>query len=492
MLGIDHAELGGLIARSWALPDSLVRGIREHGRPGPDSDALVHAVYLSDALAKAVGAGIDDNPDPGRLRPGRAGARPLRGRCRRAERSWSHSVSTRSNAASTSSTDTLRCLRTISARCPQESVTFGDICAHLGLRISLSVPKPFACPWEAHRGRLDSRADARSGGSAAVAVAAALALAGAAGPGARPSPVAPPGRAGRIPANAWVVTQAPDGQLARRHRDGRRPARRRRRRRRTRPASPQRPARPARSTRSAPPARTTRCARSSGRSTGRRSSRRGRSPAAPASRRRHRLRRRRQPPGSRRLGAPRHRLRQPGQRRSHRPQRSRHARRRHHRRARQQRPRHRRRGARRADPSGARARRERRRRRVERRQGHHLGGRSRRPRDQPEPRWRHVARHAAGDPVREQQGCGRVRGGRQQRPDRQHADVPGRVPRGDRGRRGRQQPHAPVVRQHRQLRRRRRRPAIGIVSTVGHVADRVRARRAARRWRRRTRRPKPR
>jgi HD-like signal output (HDOD) protein len=63
VLGIDHAELGGLIARSWALPESLVRGIREHGRPRTAGDTLVHAVYLSDALAKATGAGADDNPD---------------------------------------------------------------------------------------------------------------------------------------------------------------------------------------------------------------------------------------------------------------------------------------------------------------------------------------------------------------------------------------------------------------------------------------------
>ena len=64
VLGIDHAELGGLIARSWALPDTLIRGIREHGRPRPESDVLVHAVYLADELAKAAGAGIDDNADP--------------------------------------------------------------------------------------------------------------------------------------------------------------------------------------------------------------------------------------------------------------------------------------------------------------------------------------------------------------------------------------------------------------------------------------------
>ena len=61
MLGIDHAELGGLIARSWGLPDSLVRGIREHGRPSADGDVLVHAVYLADVLAKAcVSEDVDE------------------------------------------------------------------------------------------------------------------------------------------------------------------------------------------------------------------------------------------------------------------------------------------------------------------------------------------------------------------------------------------------------------------------------------------------
>jgi HD-like signal output (HDOD) protein len=61
VLGTDHAELGGLIARSWSLPESLVLGIREHGRPRADGDTLVHAVYLADVLAKAVGAGAADN-----------------------------------------------------------------------------------------------------------------------------------------------------------------------------------------------------------------------------------------------------------------------------------------------------------------------------------------------------------------------------------------------------------------------------------------------
>src|SRR5262249_55552460 len=63
VLGIDHAELGGLIARSWALPDTLVQGIRDHGRPRPGSGKTVHAVHVAAALAKAVGAGPDENSD---------------------------------------------------------------------------------------------------------------------------------------------------------------------------------------------------------------------------------------------------------------------------------------------------------------------------------------------------------------------------------------------------------------------------------------------
>ena len=38
-----------------------MRGIREHGRPRTEGDTLVHAVYLADVLAKAAGAGLDDN-----------------------------------------------------------------------------------------------------------------------------------------------------------------------------------------------------------------------------------------------------------------------------------------------------------------------------------------------------------------------------------------------------------------------------------------------
>ena len=101
----------------------------------------------------------------------------------------------------------------------------------------------------------------------------------------------------------------------------------------------------------------------------------------------------------------------PGRQRRGRPRRSRHARRRHHRRPREQRGR-----ASRAlrpgveDHAGAGARRVGKRFLVRRRRRHHLGGRPRRPRHQPEPRRRPVAGHADRDAVRALEAGRDVRG----------------------------------------------------------------------------------
>jgi putative nucleotidyltransferase with HDIG domain len=73
VLGIDHAELGGLIAQSWELPSSLVSGIRGHHltpREVTDGDgaSITYGVHLADVVAKVVLAGFgaappDDNAD---------------------------------------------------------------------------------------------------------------------------------------------------------------------------------------------------------------------------------------------------------------------------------------------------------------------------------------------------------------------------------------------------------------------------------------------
>ncbi len=63
VLGVDHAELGALIAQVWSLPEPIVQGIAHHHDPERADTALAYGVYLSDVVAKAVGGGTDDNAD---------------------------------------------------------------------------------------------------------------------------------------------------------------------------------------------------------------------------------------------------------------------------------------------------------------------------------------------------------------------------------------------------------------------------------------------
>jgi HD-like signal output (HDOD) protein len=63
VLGIHHAELGGLIAQSWGLPAGLVCGIRRHHDPDDDHEGVGYGVHLADVVAKMIGSGLDDNPD---------------------------------------------------------------------------------------------------------------------------------------------------------------------------------------------------------------------------------------------------------------------------------------------------------------------------------------------------------------------------------------------------------------------------------------------
>ena len=59
ILGVNHAELGGLIARHWRLPPLVVEGISHHHAPIDASPAhqeslIAHAVYLANLVAKFV------------------------------------------------------------------------------------------------------------------------------------------------------------------------------------------------------------------------------------------------------------------------------------------------------------------------------------------------------------------------------------------------------------------------------------------------------
>jgi putative nucleotidyltransferase with HDIG domain len=63
ILGVDHAELGALIAQLWDLPETIVQGIAHHHDPARADTPAAYAVHLSDVVAKKVGSPADDNVD---------------------------------------------------------------------------------------------------------------------------------------------------------------------------------------------------------------------------------------------------------------------------------------------------------------------------------------------------------------------------------------------------------------------------------------------
>jgi HD-like signal output (HDOD) protein len=54
ILEVNHAELGGMIARHWGLPSSLSLGIQYHHNPNDDLPLVCHVVCVADQLAKII------------------------------------------------------------------------------------------------------------------------------------------------------------------------------------------------------------------------------------------------------------------------------------------------------------------------------------------------------------------------------------------------------------------------------------------------------
>jgi putative nucleotidyltransferase with HDIG domain len=54
VLGVDHGELGALVAQSWGLPLALVHGIGRHHEPDGDHGAIAAAVAVADGVARSV------------------------------------------------------------------------------------------------------------------------------------------------------------------------------------------------------------------------------------------------------------------------------------------------------------------------------------------------------------------------------------------------------------------------------------------------------
>lgn len=63
VLGVDHAELGAVVAQAWDLPDSLVAAIAHHHSPRESDAPIAYGVHIADVVAKAIGIGRDDNAD---------------------------------------------------------------------------------------------------------------------------------------------------------------------------------------------------------------------------------------------------------------------------------------------------------------------------------------------------------------------------------------------------------------------------------------------
>jgi hypothetical protein len=59
MVGCDHAEVGGLLARHWDLPDVLTSAIeRHHEHASIPIDTLGDAIVFANYVAKTVGTSL--------------------------------------------------------------------------------------------------------------------------------------------------------------------------------------------------------------------------------------------------------------------------------------------------------------------------------------------------------------------------------------------------------------------------------------------------
>jgi putative nucleotidyltransferase with HDIG domain len=59
VLGFDHAQVGGVIARRWNFPEALADAISHHHHPRRDGEDTAHAaVHIGNAVAKIIGVGM--------------------------------------------------------------------------------------------------------------------------------------------------------------------------------------------------------------------------------------------------------------------------------------------------------------------------------------------------------------------------------------------------------------------------------------------------
>ena len=64
VFGIDHAEIGGLLAQTWKLPENLVRCIRNHHNLQIEDDEdsrLMECIYAADSIVNSIPIGFSGN-----------------------------------------------------------------------------------------------------------------------------------------------------------------------------------------------------------------------------------------------------------------------------------------------------------------------------------------------------------------------------------------------------------------------------------------------
>jgi putative nucleotidyltransferase with HDIG domain len=64
VLGIEHCELGAIVARHWQLPERLIDGILFHHYPGESKQPVVQVVHVAEAVARIVDARRIGRPLP--------------------------------------------------------------------------------------------------------------------------------------------------------------------------------------------------------------------------------------------------------------------------------------------------------------------------------------------------------------------------------------------------------------------------------------------
>jgi putative nucleotidyltransferase with HDIG domain len=57
VLGMDHGELGGYVARHWGLPERVAAAITHHHTPSAAQSTICDVVHLSNGIAKLAGFG---------------------------------------------------------------------------------------------------------------------------------------------------------------------------------------------------------------------------------------------------------------------------------------------------------------------------------------------------------------------------------------------------------------------------------------------------